>query len=310
MNPRAAVVGLVLAACQPSGSSRRAPLVDQEPLVDMAGSWRWLHRAEEPGTVRIEDERWRLRPVPGPGLSGHYLRSVEVRTTDARGFPCNQQLWYRQRALFDVVIEPDGAGGFIARETGYVTEPSPCDHGFRHVSTYTVVPRGNRLELQWDGGTQTLWQIPSHGDAESPADIAAPWPPQVPTGAWHWQTRSYDDSYHLREEAEWWELSRRDDTRIDATYRRRVTVRSVDGSPIACAGAPSYTFDDAYVLEGVREEEHWHFIERGVAAASHPCLAPTPTRILDEATAEQLGDFLVLEWRGKRRQVLHRPAYD
>jgi hypothetical protein len=28
---------------------------------------------------------------------------------------------------------------------------------------------------------------------------------------------------------------------------------------------------------------------------------------MDEATAEQLGSYLVLEWRGKRRQVLYRP---
>jgi hypothetical protein len=86
-----------------------------------------------------------------------------------------------------------------------------------------------------------------------------------------------------------------------------VTVRSVDGSPIPCAGAPSWTFDDAYVLDGQREEEHWHFYERAAEPGDHPCLRVTPRRSLDEATAEQLGDNLVLEWRGKRRQVLYRP---
>ena len=112
---------------------------------------------------------------------------------------------------------------------------------------------------------------------------------------------------NLRDESEWWELTRRSADRIDATYRRRVTVRSPDGSNIACAGAPSWTFDDAYVLDGQREEEHWHFYELAADPGSHPCLAPTPKRSLDEATAEQIGDSLVLEWRGKRHQVLYRP---
>ncbi len=86
-----------------------------------------------------------------------------------------------------------------------------------------------------------------------------------------------------------------------------MTVRSPDGAPIACAGAPVWSFDDAYVLDGQREEEHWHFYERAADPAEHPCLAATPRRSLDEATAEQIGDYLVLEWRGKRHQVLYRP---
>jgi hypothetical protein len=85
-----------------------------------------------------------------------------------------------------------------------------------------------------------------------------------------------------------------------------VTTRSPDGSPIACAGAPSWAFDDVYVLQGEREEAHWHFHELAVEPGDHPCLRATPKRILDEATAEQIGNFLVLEWRGKRRQVLYR----
>ena len=33
----------------------------------------------------------------------------------------------------------------------------------------------------------------------------------------------------------------------------------------------------------------------------------SPNRILDDATMEQIGDFLVIEWRGDRREVLSRP---
>lgn len=296
----AALIALALAACM--SSEARAPLVEQDALIDMVGSWRWLLRTEDAGTVRIEDERWRLQPTRDSHLAGRYLRTVEVRTTDRLGFPCNQRLWYRQRAVIDVEIEVNGGGGFVARETAYDAEPSPCDHSFRHLSTYAVVPRGNRLELRWDGGVQTLWQV--DGVAGT---METPWHAPVVAGAWRWETRSYSDELELREEAEWWDIAQRSETQIDATYRRRVTVRSRDGSTIACAGAPSWSFDDVYVLAGEREEEHWHLVERAVDAGQHPCLAATPSRNLDEATAEQLGDFLVLEWRGKRRQVLYRP---
>jgi hypothetical protein len=299
---RAALL-FALAACQPP-SARRPPAIEQDELLHLAGSWRWLHRAQSDGTLRIEDEQWGLHTTAGAHLAGHYLRTLDVRTTDRVGFPCNQRLAYTQRALFDVVVEADGNGGWIVRETGYQVEPSPCDHGFRHLATYQAVPRGNRLELRWDGGAQTLWHI-----GDDAGTLALPWyatTPAVPAGAWQWQTRSYDDERHVREEAEWWQITPRGDSALDATYRRRVTVRSVDGSPIACAGAPSWSFDDAYVLDGQREEEHWHFVERAADAATHPCLAATPQRALDEATGEQVGDFLVLEWRGKRRQVLYR----
>ena len=84
-------------------------------------------------------------------------------------------------------------------------------------------------------------------------------------------------------------------------------MRSTDGTPIACAGTPSWTFDDAYVLDGQKEEDHWHFHELAVEPGDHPCLRATPKRILDEATAEQIGDFFIFEWRGKRREILYRP---
>ena len=100
---------------------------------------------------------------------------------------------------------------------------------------------------------------------------------------------------------------KRTDTTVDATYRRRVTVRSPDGSPITCANAPSWSFDDAYVLSGQKEEEHWHFYELAVEPGDHPCTRTTPKRTTDEATAEQIGSYFILEWRGKRRQILYRP---
>jgi len=213
--------------------------------------------------------------------------------------------------VFDVTATLDPATStFTIAETAYRTEPGPCDHGFRHVGSYRATLDGGRLALAFVGGTQTLLKI---GDAP-PTPVAPgpappdPWPakPEL-LGAWRWDATSFDDDGNLRDETEWWELSRRSDTRIDATYRRRVVVRSPDGKLIGCASGPIWRYDDTYLLEGQREEDHWHFIELAATPGDHPCLHATPHRALDEAMAEQIGDYLVLEWRGKRREILHRP---
>jgi hypothetical protein len=296
----------LLAACQPSApKARAAPPGQQFALLDLPGGWRWLFHTTEAGTTRIEQEDWRLRTDPrAPSrLVGRYLRTVEVRSEDRTPFQCNQRPWYRQRALYDVVAEQVG-GELRVRETGYRTEPSPCDHGFRHLGEYRIEPRGTRIILRWDQGSQTLFQT---DDQREPLPIAT-WPEAYePTGPWRWDASSYDADGNIQDEHEWWEITRRTATRLDLTYRRRVTVRSPDGKNITCAGAPSWSFDDAYVLDGQKEEEHWHFHELAVEPGDHPCLRITPRRTLDEATGEQIGDFLVLEWRGKRREILYRP---
>jgi hypothetical protein len=300
---------VIASACQPPGTAtpatRPTPLASVYQLTGLVGGWRWLLRTSEAATTRVEAEAWRFRPsAEAPTqLSGRYVRDVEVRSDDRVPFGCNQRPWYRQRAVYDVTVEAT-ASGFAVRETDYHAEPSPCDHGFRRLGAYTATAAGGRLTLTWDGGSQTLWQI----DDELTDLPASPWPPAPEiAGTWRWDATSYDDTGNLRDESEWWELTRRTATRIDATYRRRVTVRSPDGTPITCAGAPSWSFDDAYVLDGQREEEHWHFYELAADPGDHPCLKATPRRTLDEATAEQIGDYLVLEWRGKRRQILYRP---
>ncbi len=293
-------------SCKPPDKPATRPAPGPQPfaLFDLLGDWRWLLRTSADGTTRIEDEQWKLRRDAPGRLSGRYIRSVEIRSDAGATFRCNQRPWYRQRAVFDVAIEMTGPNAFAVTETGYRTEPSPCDHGFRTLGAYTGKLVGDRLQLAFEGGTQTLWKI---GDAttELPED---PWPasPTI-TGPWRWDARSYDGQNNIRDEHEWWEITRRSDTRIDVTYRRKVTVTSGDGDPIACANGTSWSYDDAYVLDGQREEEHWHFYEVAARPGEHPCLKATPTRRLDEATGEQLGDYLVLEWRGKRHQVLYRP---
>jgi hypothetical protein len=301
---------VAVAACQPAAgtpTTRPAPPPRVHLLNDLVGGWRWLLRTPEPGTTRVESETWRLWPTPGvpTQLTGRYLREVEVRSDDRIPFACNQRPWYRQRAIYDVTVQ-SAPGGFAVRETEYRTEPSPCDHGFRHLASYTGDADGERFFLHWDRGDQTLWQVDSDV-AELPAP---PWParPEV-TGPWRWDATSYDDAGDLRDESEWWEITRRNDRQLDLSYRRRVTVRSPDGASIACAGGPAWSYDDAYLLDGEREreDEHWHFRERAYSPGEHPCLGAYPRRSLDEATAELRGDYLVLEWRGKRRQVLYRP---
>jgi len=287
-------------------SSRPAPEPKQYTLIDLVGGWRWLLRTSEAGSTRIEDEHWRFAAVKGDPthLDGRYIRDVEVRSDDKLPFACNQRPWYRQRAVFDVAVEITRTG-FAIRETEYRTEPSPCDHGFRHAGAYTGELTGERITLAWQGGTQTLWKIDSEIAAPLPPD---PWPsaPRI-AGPWRWDATSYAEDGNLRDENEWWEITRRGETQLDVTYRRRVTIRSSDGAAIPCANATTWSFDDAYVLTGQREEEHWHLTEVAVQPGDHPCLRATPKRNLDEATAEQLGDYLVLEWRGKRHQVLYRP---
>ncbi|MFN0252589.1 MAG: hypothetical protein ACKV2T_37280 [Kofleriaceae bacterium] len=305
------VAAMTTSACQQpqkSAHTKTTPPAEKPfALAEVVGTWGWLLRTTSDGTTRIENEEWRFRPGATPTqLVGRYLRSVEVRSDDGEPFQCNQRPWYRQRAMFDVTVEPKPtvAGGYTIVETAYRVEPSPCDHDFRHQSTYTAELVGDQLRLAWEGGTQSLL----HTDNGVPELAADPWASEPSLfGSWRWNATSYDDEGHVHDETEWWEVTRRSDTQIDGTYRRRVTVRSVDGSKLACANAPSWTFDDAYLFDGQREEEHWHFYERAVDPGDHPCLRTSPRRALDEATAEQRGESLVLEWRGKRRQVLFRP---
>ena len=315
---RAAVVLAVLAvlvacaACsQPSDSSNEA-LRPSEQLdaFDLAGDWSWTYQTDERDTSRTEEEQWRLSAHPdAPAqLTGRYVRTVTVHALGRTPFQCNQRPWYRQRTSYDVVVDRVGPD-LVIRETSYATEPSPCDHGFRHLGTYHAPIAAGSLALRWGDGTDAGLETLVHlAPARTPLPPPAWATTYAPTGAWRWTASSVDATGRVRDETEWWDITRRSETRLDVTYRRRVTVRSADGTtPIACAGGPSWTFDDAYVLDGEREEDHWHFHELAVEAGDHPCLRATPRRTLDEATAEQIGDFFVLEWRGKRREILYRP---
>jgi len=310
----ALVALLATAACEPIGRPHQpattypAPLAQVATTRDLVGTWAWSFASEVDNTARAETERWYFLPAdpatPGT-LRGRYTRDVEIRTIDRLPFRCNQEPRYRQRAVFDVtaVLDPTTLH-FAITETAVQAEVSPCDHGLRKTARYEGTLANGTLALAFPGGSQTLHQT----SRAEPVLPAPPWPLRPPLfGAWRWTATSYDDDGNIRDETEWWELTRKSETRIDATYRRRVTVRSPDGvAVIPCAHGPLWRFDDAYVLEGTREEEHWRFIELAVEPGDHACMRTTPRRALDEMTVEQLGDYLLVEWRGKRRQVLHR----
>ncbi len=313
-----AVLLVALVACTPKPTGlppapqpltgKPAHLDDAMTLADLAGAWVWEHTSTVDGARVTERERWFLRPdptAPGPSLRavGAYDREVVVVAEDGVPFTCAQDTTYRQRARYALVAElADGA--ITVTETGYQTEPGPCEHGFRARGHFDGALRGNLLRLRWDGGEQVLSRA---GTAPLPA--APAWAGLHPTwdGAWTWTVHTMDDGGDLRDEQEDWRIAIGADQLATATYVRTVTTRSRDGRPIACAGARRWTYVDRYTLEGHLDRDLLTLREVASDPGRHPCLAPTPRRTLDSATAELDGDYALFEWRGKRRQVLHRP---
>jgi len=283
-------------------------------LQGTRGAWRWLHGSQAEGTYRLERERWLLDAITIDPDSGHkvvrgrYRRDVAVVARDGKPFLCNQQAAYLQSAVFDVRIHVED-GGLIVDELDYRTAASPCEPGFRRLGRYQATLERPNVVLRWDGGEQTLQPVPDDSFAAAELELEAlPADPGARlAGAWHWTMRSYDGENDIQDETETWELAVADDGTAGGTYVRDVTVWSADGSDLACAGAPSWRFVDRYTLRGKLIGDQLDLEEVGVDAGTHPCLAATPDRHLDTATGMTVGAHLVVTWRGKRRQVLHRP---
>ena len=282
-------------------------------LGGMRGAWRWIHGSQEDGTYRLERERWLLEPIsadPETGqkvVLGRYRRDVAVVALDGKPFLCNQQPAYVQSAVFDVRVTATG-GELRVEELGYRTGASPCEPGFRRVGAYRATLDRPYVTLAWEGGEQTLQRVPDDsfatGDLELtalPAETAARF-----SGSWRWSMRSYDDENQVHEEEEAWELAVAADGTAGGTYVREVTVSSADGSDLDCVGAPSWRFTDRYTLRGKLVDGILDLEEVAVDAGKHVCLAATPDRHLDTATGFTVGEHILLTWRGKRKQVLHR----
>jgi hypothetical protein len=326
--PGSALLIALAAACDaPEPPTAARPAVADMVLAGaLIGDWQWTVTIDEPGLRRVEREHWRIAPSPAPdgALPGAYLREVEVTATDGVPFVCNQRTRYTQRARFDLRATALD-GNVVIEETGFRAEPSPCDHGFRRLGHYFARVGPRRLDLRWEigddapattadaprTGTQTLTRVPRPPTRTATADaLEASWPGDVATwnGPWRWQIRTVDDARRVRDEREEWELTV-GGSGAAATYRRTVTVHAATGAPLPCAGAASYTYVDHYVLEGALSPDRDGILElREVAVdpGQHPCLDASP-RALDSVTAELDGEYVELTWRGKRRQVLHRP---
>lgn len=304
--PRLAVAAALAcaAACTPPpppppGAIPLDVVVDAKRLT---GAWEWIHVSVDSGAMIRERERWRFAAgADARHLVGVYRRDVLARALDGVPFECNQRLRYRQRALHTVTAEVT-ADGIRIVEGGYTATPSPCDPGLRVLGDYLAELDGDRLHLRWEGGNATLTRV-----ADEPFPEAPPRPP-APAGRWTWAMTSWTKTGLIRHEDEDWELAVGPDGAVGGTYVRAVTVRSPDDTPLPCAGAPSYSFTDRYLVRGTRTDDGWRLDETAVTAGDHPCLADTPARTLDGATATLDGDFLILTWRGKRRQVLATAA--
>jgi hypothetical protein len=308
VTPRVPVVSLavaIAAACGP-GQSRRGtdPRRDVRAAASLVGEWRWVQLVEDPGVRRTEDERWQFIPVKAGMVIGRYQREVTVQSTDGTPFACNQALEYRPRAVFDVEVAAT-RDGVVVHETKYRVEPSPCDHGFRKLGEYVAIVGEQQVVLSWGGGQETLLRT-----GPPPAALAEPsWPGDAPSelGAWAWSATWREPRGPVRTATEAWEIANGPEGTLDATVTRTIDTVDPDGEPIACAGADRWTATERVAIEGRREGDLVRLREVAVEATPHPCTQTSPNRVLDDATMQQIGDFLVLEWRGDRRQVLGRP---
>lgn len=301
-----ALLAAALAGCAAPPPASGVTIADATATRAMAGAWEWRLTTTADGVRTDEHERWELAPsADWLTLTGRYQRTVVATATDGLPFPCLQRPTYALASTVAVTVTA-APGGAHVTETSYQAAPSPCDRGLRRLATYDAALDGDHLILRWDGGEATLTRAAPAVAAPAPALAPAP------AGPWRWATTSWTADGRVQREDEAWELAVGADGALAGWYLRTVEVRDPRGEVIACAGAPGYRYVDRYLVRGRRqldpdERGDWRFDEIAVDAGTHPCLAASPTRALDGATADVIGDALVLTWRGARRQVLTRP---
>ena len=315
--------GVVVATTACGGAAARAPtatpLIHPHALASLAGEWRWSHAGVDGEVSWIERERWYFTDgaaataAAGPTeasprtISGRYVREVTF-TSIGEPFVCNQSQQYVQRAQFDLSATVTGNQIDIV-ETTYRAEPSPCDHGFRSLGSYQAVLGATTATLRFPDGAQTLLRA---GPAPTTLPTAV-WPGEAPTlaGAWAWRGVIHTDT-ERREQRETWSLVVADDGTVSGTTVRSVEIRDAAGLGLACAGGGPLRLDETVTMSGQPAEDRTLLREVDVASSTvpavHSCGAMASERVTDSAYAELFGDAVVLQWRGKRRQVLIRPA--
>lgn len=276
------------------------------------GDWQSVSRGNQGNATILEQESWHIEldPTVAETLRGHYRRVVTFRNRDGALFACNQRTSYQQITTYTLTGRLDQVP-LTLRETAFEVEPSPCEHAFRRLTAYQVSIVGPTLGLQFADGNQTLW--PTNGQPFN----ATPYGNQALAdggehgdgldGLWRNELTTVDERGDFRTETEAWQFTE-SAGQLGGTYRREVTVRSSDGAPFRCANAAQYSYHDVIEFTGHRQgaTQTYALREIAIAADRAPCLAPMPGRALDEATFEKRGNYLVIEWRGKRRQVLFR----
>jgi hypothetical protein len=263
----------------------------------VTGQWSWVVATSSGDTHRVESEDWQIL-TEGRRTVGRYLRTVTVTSTDDTPFLCNQQARYRQRAAFDVDVTPT-AHGLRVRELGYQTEPSPCDPGFRQLGDYLLSVGPTLATLSWERGAATLLRT-----GPAPARLAdVPWTlEQSPIGQWQWSAKVGTAPDAGFERQAWTVVARAGeylDINIDRTF---------PGSARApgCSGDPVPTVRERILVEGLTSPGGSVRLRELSVDTSPPC-ASGDARVLDSGTATRVGDYWVIQWRGNRRQVLHRP---
>jgi hypothetical protein len=297
--PRLAVALLIaLAGC--GGGARAAtppsPATAPSSLTALAGTWQWSRAGASGRAWVVERERWTLSAA-ADRLTGHYDREVTVLSPDGAPFACSQAPRYVLRSRYTLRGEADRGGEARLVEVGYQVEPSPCEGAHRRLAGYRVERSAAGLVLRWPGGAQTL---------RPAADLAVPSPVarRRLDGDYVWQTRSHDPRRGTRVEREEWHLTEAADGAVRGRYRRRVTAFHPDGAPLTCDGALAHDVVDTIELSGLRIGDRVSLAETGGELAVHPCHGTA--RTLDAAVGTVTPGHLELEWRGQRRQVLHR----
>lgn len=311
----AASVLAIAAACAPPGPARplaHSPVLAADALDRLRGEWRWALAREVDGVRVVEREAWTFvddRTADAPDTTavvGRYVREIEFIAPGGVPFSCNQADRYTLRASYG--LEAAWRDGQLrVRELDARAEPSPCEHGLRPLGDYAVALGVATAILTHAGGTQTLLRV-----GPGPRDLgplgwrgdAATW-----EGAWQFTGTTDLDAAHVRDEREAWTLVARPGDRLEGVVDRQLQVRTRDGLPSPCGGPPAWSLRERLRLDGVRVDDRFllrevEVLSRGVTPP-HPCAVGA--RVLDSAFAELVGDAVVLEWRGKRRQVLQRP---
>ncbi len=272
------------------------------------GNWQSLSRSDQGNTKILEQEFWHIEldPSVDETLRGEYRRMVTFTNRDGALFACNQRPSYQQFTTYTVTGRLDQAP-LTLRETAYTVEPSPCEHAFRRLTDYRVSIVGPTLGLQFADGNQTLWPLNTATMPSQRVAGAAAGNIDSLDGIWRNQLTTMDERGDFRTEDEAWQFTETAG-QVWGTYRRDVTVRSSDGALFPCANAPSYHYHDVIEFTAHRHPETatYDVREIAIAADNAPCLAAMPGRALDQATFEKRGNYIVLDWRGKRRSVLFR----